>query len=180
MGADNVLNNIDMRALFSMTYGMYVICTEFSGKKNGQIANTVMQITGEPINISVCLNKANYTAELIQKSGVFTVSILGQEVPMTFIGLFGFKCGRDIDKFVGVNFQTAATGAPLVTDWAIAAMEARVKDTVELPTHVLFIGELVVARYLKEAAPLTYSDYHKIKKGKSPKTAPTFGFNELK
>lgn len=179
MDMDNISNNIDMRALFSMTYGMYVVCTEFHGKKNGQIANTVMQITGEPVNITVCLNKANYTAELIQKSGVFTVSVLGQDVPMTFIGQFGFKCGRDIDKFDGVNFQTATTGAPLVTDWSIAAMEAKVKETVDLPTHVLFIGELSGARYLKEAVPLTYSDYHRIKKGKSPKTAPTFGFNEL-
>lgn len=177
---DKVTNSIDMRALFRMTYGMYVVCTEFSGKKNGQVANTVMQITGEPVQIVICLNKANYTAELIQKSGVFSVSMLGQEVPMTFIGQFGFKCGRDIDKFVGVNFQTMATGVPLVTDWSIATLEARVKQAVELPTHMLFIGEVTCALCLREGEPLTYADYHRIKRGKSPNTAPTFGFNELK
>lgn len=149
--------NIDKQALFDVTYGVYIVSTMAAGKRNGQIANTVMQITGEPgIRVTACLNKANYTAELIGRSGVFSVSVLEQDVPMTFIGLFGFKCGRDVDKF------------------------EKVKESIEMPSHILFIGEVVGAQQIKGGTPLTYADYHLIKKGKSPKTAPTFGFNELR
>lgn len=173
--------NIDQQALFDMTYGMYIVSTVFAGKRNGQIANTVMQITGEPgICVTACLNKANYTAELVGKSGIFSVSVLEQDVPMTFIGLFGFKCGRDIDKFEKVNCLTGATGVPMVTDWSLSVIEAKVKETIEMPTHMLFIGEVIGAKHIKDGTPLTYADYHLIKKGKSPKTAPTFAFNELK
>lgn len=173
--------DIDRQALFSMTYGMYIVSTVFEGKRNGQIANTVMQITGEPgVCIATCLNKLNYTAELIGKSGIYSVSVLEQDVPMTFIGRFGFKCGRDLDKFEGINSLTGVSGTPMVTDWSLSVIEAKVQKTVEMPTHILFIGEVVGARHIKEGTPLTYADYHLIKKGKSPKTAPTFGFNELK
>lgn len=172
--------NIDMKALFSLTYGMYIVSTACDGKLNGQIANTVMQITSEPLCIAACLNKANLTTELIRKSGVFSVSVLEQDVPMTFIGQFGFKSGRDIDKFANVKYELGPTGAPVVEDWGIAAFDAAVRETLELPSHVLFIGEVQGARMFKEAAPLTYADYHLIKKGKSPKTAPTFGFNSIK
>ncbi|MDO5116482.1 MAG: flavin reductase family protein [Synergistaceae bacterium] len=171
---------IDMKALFSLTYGMYIVSTVCDGRLNGQIANTVMQITSEPLCVATCLNKANLTTELIKKSGCFSVSILEQDVPMTFIGQFGFKSGRDIDKFSNVKFEPASTGAPLIEDWSIAAFDARVCDVVDMPSHVLFIGEVQCAKFFKEALPLTYSDYHSIKKGKSPKTAPTFGFNTLK
>ena len=145
-------NQLDMKALFSITYGMYIVSTEAEGKLNGQIANAVMQITGDPVCVTTCLNKANLTTEMIQKSGFFAVSILELDVPMTFLGQFGFKSGRDIDKF----------------------------ENVKLDTHVLFVGNVVASKFIKEATPLTYADYHQIKKGKSPKTAPTFGFNTIK
>lgn len=177
---DNKIDDIEIKALFSMTYGMYIVSTEFEGKKNGQIANTVMQITSDPISIATCLNKVNYTEELIHKSGVLTFSVLEQAVPMTFIGQFGFKCGRDLDKFQGVNYITGTTGAPMITDWSLSVIEARVEKTVDMPTHTLFICRVVGAKWLKEGMPLTYADYHLVKKGKSPKSAPTFGFNELK
>lgn len=173
-------NKIEIKALFSMTYGMYIVSTVADGRLNGQIANTAMQITSDPLCVVTCLNKANLTTELIGKSGVFSVSILEQEVPMTFIGQFGFKSGRDIDKFAGVNYFTDVTGAPMIKDWSVAAYEAKVVQSVEFPTHMLFVGEVVSAKYLKDAPLLTYADYHSIKKGKSPKTAPTFGFNAIK
>lgn len=173
--------NIDQQALFDMTYGVYIVSTMFGTKRNGQIANTVMQITGEPdIRVTACLNKANYTTELVGKSGAFSVSVLEQDVPMTFIGLFGFKCGRDVDKFEKVNYLTGATGVPIVTDWSLSVIEAKVRETIEMPTHMFFIGEVIGAKHIKDGTSLTYADYHLIKKGKSPKTAPTFGFNELR
>ena len=174
------MGNIDMKALFSLTYGMYIVSTDLEGRLNGQIANTVMQITSEPVCVATCLNKANLTTDMVAKSGRFSVAILEQDVPMTFIGQFGFKSGRDIDKFAGVNYDAGETGAPLIKDWTVAAFEAKIHDMMEMPTHMIFVGEVVAAKYFKDAPLLTYADYHTIKKGKSPKTAPTFGFNAIK
>ncbi|MEG1799669.1 MAG: flavin reductase family protein [Synergistaceae bacterium] len=173
-------SKINMKALFSMTYGMYVVSTVLDGKLNGQIANAAMQITGEPPCVAVCLNKQNLTTEMLVKSGVFGVSVLELDVPMTFLGQYGFKCGRDIDKYSNVNYYLGETGVPIVTDWTISTFEAKVVHTLDLPTHVLFIGEVTASKFIKEATPLTYADYHTVKKGKSPKTAPTFGFNAMK
>ena len=175
-----LLEGIDMKALFSMTYGMYIVSTVWDGKLNGQIANAAMQITAEPKCVTTCINKANLTTDMVKESGVFSISVLEFDVPMTFLGQFGFKSGRDINKFENVNYLTGMTGAPMVTDWSIAVFEARVCHSLELPTHMLFVGEVVSAKFLKEAKPLTYADYHSVKKGKSPKTAPTFGFNAVK
>ena len=174
------MGNIDMKALFSLTYGMYIVSTDLEGRLNGQIANTVMQITSEPVCVATCLNKANLTTDMVAKSGRFSVAILEQDVPMTVIGQFGFKSGRDIDKFENVKYSLAGAGTPLIEEWSVAAFDAKVVRTIEMPSHMLFIGEVEESVYFKEAPLLTYSDYHKIKKGKSPKTAPTFGFNTLK
>ena len=172
-------SNIDMKALFRMTYGMYVVSTVLEGKLNGQIANAAMQITGEPPCVAVCLNKQNLTTEMLLKSGVFGVSILELDVPMTFLGHYGFKCGRNIDKYCNVNYYLGKTGVPIVTDWTISTFEAKVVHILDLPTHVLFVGEVTASTFIKDAVPLTYADYHTVKKGKSPKTAPTFGFNVM-
>lgn len=172
--------NLDMKAMFSLTYGMYIVSTEFDGKLNGQVANTCMQITSEPLCVAICINKANLTTELVSSRGAFSVSVLEREVPMTFIGQFGFKSGRDIDKFSGVKYRMSENGLPLIEDWCAAAFDARVVNTVEMPSHVLFTGEVREAHFFRDVPLLTYSDYHSIKKGKSPKTAPTFGFNALK
>ena len=108
------MGSIDMKALFSLTYGMYIVSTDLDGRLNGQIANTVMQVTAEPICVATCLNKANLTTEMIEKSGRFSVAILEQDTPMTFIGQFGFKSGRDIDKFANVKYSLAGEGTPLI------------------------------------------------------------------
>jgi ferric-chelate reductase [NAD(P)H] len=173
-------NKIEMKAMFNLSYGLYIVSTVADEKLNGQVANAVMQVTGDPLCVTVCLNKANLTTDMIKKSGVLGVSVFEQDVPMTFIGQFGFKSGRDIDKFDGVNFIKGDTGAPMVTDWSLAVFEAKVKESIDIYTHTLFVGEVVSAKFLKTGTPLTYADYHLIKKGKSPKTAPTFGFNTLK
>ena len=101
---------IDVKALFNLTYGMYIVSTEWEGRKNGQIANSVMQVTASPNTVAVCLNKDNLTWELLEKSGKFSVTVLEEEVPMTFIGTFGFKSGRDIDKFASCGWMAAPGG----------------------------------------------------------------------
>ena len=85
------MQGVDMKALFNLNYGMNVIGSRIGEKLNGQIANAVMQITANPMTIAVCLNKQNYTSKCLNDSGSFSVSVLEDDVPMTFIGQFGFK-----------------------------------------------------------------------------------------
>lgn len=171
---------LDVKALFQLSYGLYIVGSKSHGVYNGQIANAVMQITADPLCITTCLHKENLTTAFIQESGIFSVSVLEQAVPMTFIGQFGFKCGRDIDKYCNVTHHDGPTGAPYVQDWTLAALDARVISTVEVHTHLLFVGEVVGAESFREGTPLTYADYHRLKKGKSHKNSPTSIFNNVK
>jgi ferric-chelate reductase [NAD(P)H] len=163
-----------------MSYGVYIVSSRLGDKLNGQVANAVMQVTGEPATVAVCLNKANYTEKCVSETGLFSISVLDDEAPMTFIGNFGFKSGRDIDKFANADYEIGTLGIPIVKEWCLSVLEAKVIEKVDVRTHTLFVGELASSRVLKEGTPLTYANYHLVKKGKSPKTAPTFVFNELK
>jgi ferric-chelate reductase [NAD(P)H] len=169
-----------MKALFNLSYGLYIVSSRLDDKLNGQIANAVMQTTAEPATVVVCLNKQNLTEKCAAETGLLSVSVLEEDVPMTFIGTFGFKSGRDIDKFAGVEHEFGELNVPIVKEWCVSALEVRVTDRMDLKTHTLFAGEVVSAKVFKDATPLTYANYHLIKKGKSPKTAPTFAFNALK
>jgi len=166
-------------AFYKLSYGLYVITSGEGGKFNGQIANTVFQVTSEPPTVAVSINKANYTHEFIRSSRRFAVSILEEATPMTMIGRFGFKCGRDIDKFDGMRVRTGKTGVPIVTDHTVAFMEAEVIGEMDCGTHTLFLGKVVECDILDAAAePMTYAYYHEIKGGKSPKNAPTYQMKE--
>jgi ferric-chelate reductase [NAD(P)H] len=99
---------------------MYIIGAHKNGKLNGQIANTVFQVSGEPPTVAVSIHKQNLTHEFIAASRAFSVSILSEQAPMKFIGQFGFKSGRDTNKFQGVNYRIGETGAPIVLDHALS------------------------------------------------------------
>jgi len=162
------------KALYKISYGMYVICSRNSEKTNGQIANALFQITAEPAMIAIGINKKNLTHEYIEKSNFFTVSILSESTPMSFIGNFGFRSGRDINKFKDVEYKLGKTKSPIVLDNALACIEAKVIDKIDVGTHTIFIGEVEDAEILSEDKPMTYEYYHKVKGGVSPKTAPTY------
>ena len=165
---------MNLKALYKLGYGLYVICSRKGDKLNGQIANTVFQVTSEPPVIAVTINKNNLTHEFITQSKVFTASILSQDTPLSFIGHFGFKSGRDIDKFEGINYKIGDTQAPVVTDNTLAYLEAKVVNQVDVGSHTIFIGELVGAEVIKEGEPMTYAYYHQVKRGTTPKTAPVY------
>ncbi|MBA3066482.1 flavin reductase [bacterium] len=165
---------MDKKAFFKISYGMYVVSSGGADKYNGQIANTAFQVTAEPPQFAVCINKQNLTHEFIQKSGVFTVSILEQDTPVKFIGHFGFKSGRELDKFADIEYKIGITGAPVVTQNCLAYLECKIKGSADAGTHTVFIGEIVDAQTVKEGEPMTYAYYHQVKNGKSPSTAPTF------
>ena len=165
---------MNTKALYNLSYGLYVVASQKQGKLNAQIANTVIQVTSEPPAIAVCINKQNLTHEFITQSKVFTASILSQDTPLSFIGHFGFKSGRELDKLKDVNYRLGETKAPIVLDHSLAYLEARVTNQVDVGTHTIFIGELVGADVLKEGEPMTYAYYHQVKRGTTPKTAPSY------
>jgi flavin reductase (DIM6/NTAB) family NADH-FMN oxidoreductase RutF/rubredoxin len=162
-------------AFFKLSYGLYIITAGREGKFNGQIANTVFQVTSEPSTVAVSINKQNYTHECITASRRFAVSILEEATPMTMIGQFGFKCGRDINKFDGIAVRTGQTGVPIVTEHACAFIEAEVVNELDCGTHTIFLGRVVECDVLEGSGePMTYAYYHQVKGGKAPKTAPTY------
>jgi len=165
---------MNLKALYLISYGLYVIGSRKGDRLNGQTANTVIQVSSQPPTISVCINKENLTHEFIKDSGVFTVSVLSQDTPLSLIGRFGFKSGRDIDKFDGVNYRVGETQAPIVLDHTLAYMEAKVTQEIDAGTHTIFIGELAGADVMKEGEPMTYAYYHQVKRGTTPKTAPSY------
>lgn len=167
------------KTLWKISYGLYIVSSKKDDKFNGQIANTVFQVTTEPKQIAVCLNKQNLTHEFIQESRVFAVSILSVEAPMKFIGNFGFKSGRELDKFKGVNYKIGITGVPIVLENTIGYLEAKVIGNLDLGTHTIFIGSVIDAEIIKDEEPMTYEYYHKVKGGISPKTAPTYLKEEI-
>jgi len=171
---------MDIKTLFKITYGMYVVSSKKGDKYNGQIANTVMQVTSEPPKVLICINKENLTHHYIQESKVFTVSILEQNTPMKFIGHFGFKSGREFDKFKDMDYKIGTTGAPFVTRNTLGYLECEVLSSMDAGTHTAFVGKIIDAQVLKQGEPLTYAYYHQIKKGKSPKNAPTYIKDEKK
>jgi flavin reductase (DIM6/NTAB) family NADH-FMN oxidoreductase RutF len=165
---------MNLNALYKLGYGMYVIGSHKDGKLNAQIANTVFQITSEPPTVAVSINKNNLTHEYIKASRVFTASVLCQATPLPYIGGFGFKSGRDTDKLANVNYKIGETGAPVVLDHATAYLEAKVTQDVDVGTHTIFIGKIVAAEVLTNDVCMTYEYYHQVKRGTTPKTAPSY------
>lgn len=169
-----MVSALNREVFTQLSYGLYIVTSHLDDKLNGQIVNTVLQVTSEPPRVAVIINKDNLTHEYISKSRVFGASVLDTSTPMTFIGLFGFKSGRDVDKLSQVEFIAGGTGAPLVRDHCLSVLEARVIDQVDVGTHTLFVGDVVRADLIRSGEPLTYAYYHSHLKGRSPKTAPTF------
>ena len=165
---------MDVKALWLCSYGLYVVSSRKGEKLNGQIVNTVFQVTADPPTIVVSINRSNLTHEFISASKVFSASIISTETPMTFIGKWGFKSGRDTDKFQGTEYKTGQTGAPIVLDHSLAFIEAEVVSSLDVGTHTIFVGKVVDCGVLKEGEPMTYAYYHQVKKGKTPPKAATY------
>ncbi|HHW41376.1 MAG TPA: High molecular weight rubredoxin [Syntrophomonadaceae bacterium] len=164
---------MDPRALFTLSYGLYVVTSRKGERINGQTANTVFQISSEPPTVAVSINKNNLTNEFIREGGFFAVSVLAQDAPLSLIGQFGFKSGREVDKFAGIPYRTTGNGLPYLTDHVLAYLEARVIREVDAGTHTIFIGELTGAEVLREGNPMTYAYYHQMKRGSTLPAVPT-------
>jgi len=166
---------LDLESLFNLSYVMSIVGSRKGGKFNGCIVNTVFQVTPEPPMVAVSINKESLTHEYIAQSKVFAVSVLAEGTPLEFIGSFGFRTGRDIDKFQDVNYKTGMTGTPIVLDNAVAFIEAEVTNAIDVETHTLFIGKITACETIDDSKiPVTYAYYRDVKGGRTPRTAATY------
>lgn len=157
----------------SMSYGVYIVSTMDDGRATGCTANSAMQITSSPATIAISINHDNYTNECIKKFGLFPISILAEDSDASLIGQFGFKSGRDNNKFMGVDFDIVEK-TPVVKD-TCGYVVCKVIDMMETSTHTVFLGEVIAADVFEGKGPaMTYAYYHNVIKGKSPKNAPTY------
>lgn len=172
-------DKIDLQALWDISYGLYIITAADGKKLNGQIANTVIQVTLFPPQVAVSIHKDNLTHQYIQKSKMFGVSVLEQDTSMKFIGTWGFKSGREINKFENIEYVLTDQNVPLVKDYALSLLETKLVKEVDVGTHSVFIGEIISSRIIKKGDALTYDYYQKVHKGKASKNAPTFKGNQV-
>jgi flavin reductase (DIM6/NTAB) family NADH-FMN oxidoreductase RutF/rubredoxin len=163
---------LDAKIFHKVSYGLYVIGSTKDGAFNGQIANTFFQISADPATVAIGINKKNLTNEFIKSSNVFCVSILPKSVPLNFIGHFGFKSGRDINKYQSVPYKKGVTGAPVILENTIGYLEAEVIGSQDVETHTVFIGKVVEAEVFSQEEPMTYAYYHQVKKGLAPPAVP--------
>ena len=148
------------KAIYKLTYGLFVLTGFVNGKHNGCIINTAAQVTSSPNRISIAVNKANLTHDIIKETGIFNVSVISEEAQFRLFERFGFQTGRDVDKFEGmVGFEKAANGVNYVTQGTNAYISAKVESTVDLGTHTLFIAEVTDMEVLSDAPSVTYSYY---------------------
>jgi flavin reductase (DIM6/NTAB) family NADH-FMN oxidoreductase RutF/rubredoxin len=166
---------INFEALFKVSYGLYIVSSGDKNYGNGFISNTVFQVTAEPPRFAICCNKLNYTSEIINKSGYFSVSILHKDASAEIFGRFGYKSGKDFNKLEGMLVKYGESGVPIVQNDSIAFLECKVVQTIDVGTHFMYIGELLQSEILDNSKdPITYLYYRQVKKGVAPKNAPTY------
>lgn len=151
------------KALWNLSYGLYVITTWKEGKPTGCTANSVLQITNENPTVVVSLNHNNYTNECIKETNKFAISVLTEKVDPSLIGNFGFQSGRNVDKFASIPYKVK-DNLPVIDD-SCAYLVCDVINTMETETHTIFLGRIVGADVTGNETPLTYANYHKLIKG---------------
>lgn len=155
-------NRINPSALFKIGYGLYVVTARDGEKDNGQIVNTVTQVSDKPNRIAVNINKVNYTCEMINKTGRLNVCVLSEEAPFKVFEHFGFQSGRDVDKFADFKYvERASNGVLFLDKYANAYISGKVVDKVDLGTHTMFICEVTECVVLSDRETMTYTYYQK-------------------
>ncbi len=154
---------MNTKAMNKIGYGLYVLSTRENGKDNACIVNTVMQVTTSPNRITVAVNKENYTAGMISRTGVFNVSMLTDTVPFSVFQTFGFQSGKTADKFAAYEGETARAenGLLYLKDNVNAFISAKVISETDLGTHILFLADVTDCEVLGDGESLTYAEYHR-------------------
>ena len=150
---------MDPRAMYSISYGLYILTAREGEKDNGCVINTLQQAASSPNTISVSVNKQNYTHDMILRTGKFNVSILDKTVPFEVFQHFGFQSGRDTEKFVG-EVARGENGICYIPTYTNAYLGGEVFETVDLGSHTLFLARVTEGEVLSGNPSVTYADYH--------------------
>lgn len=150
---------MDSKALYKLSYGLFLIGVKADGKENGCIVNTVIQVASNPTRVSLACINGNLTPEMIKKAGCFTVSILDKDANFPLFQNFGMQHGTEADKFAGYEVFHDANGMPFVRENCTALLSCRVVETHDLGSHTLFIAEVEDAETVSGKEPVLYNDY---------------------
>lgn len=151
---------MDKKAMYKLSYGLFVLTARESEKDNGCIINTAIQAASEPNQLSICVNKANYTHDMIERTGKFTVSVLSQNAQFELFKHFGFQSGRNTNKFESFRKCTRGeNGIYYITEGTNAYISVTVNKTENLGSHTMFIGEITDMKVLSDFASVTYEYY---------------------
>lgn len=165
---------MDKKAMYRLSYGLFVVTAKEGEKDNGCITNTVMQVTSTPNRISLAVNKENYTHDMILNTGKFNVSVISEEASFDLFRHFGFQSGRDMDKFAEFqNVIRAENGLYCVTEGTNAWIAAKVVQSIDLGSHTLFIAEVEDGDVLSDTPSATYEYYQEHIKPKPEKKKQT-------
>lgn len=163
---------MDTSVMFKIGYGLYVLTAKDDAKDNGCIINTVMQVTSNPLQVAIAVNKKNYTNEMIQKTRKFNLSILSEKADFEIYKHFGYQSGREVDKFASfTEAKRSPNGVLYITKGTNAYISAYVQQEVDLGTHSLFIAQLVTAESLSDDKSATYDYYQNFVKQKQENVA---------
>ncbi len=152
-------NKNDMKALFKIGYGLYVITSNDGKRDNGMIGNTVTQLTDNPNRVAVAINKKNYSYHVVKQTGVLNVNCLSKDAPFSVFERFGFQSGRNVDKFDGFEMLRSDNGLAFLPRYINAFMSLKVEQYVDFESHGLFICSITEARVLSDVETMTYNYY---------------------
>lgn len=152
---------MDKKAMNKLSYGLFVLTTKLGGKDNGCITNTAIQVTTDPNRIAFAVNKANLTHDMLLESKIFNISIISEKADFSLFKHFGFRSGRDVDKFDGfTDCAVSSNGIRYITSGINSYISGTVFDTVDLGTHTLFICDVTDAEIISDDKSATYEYYH--------------------
>ena len=158
--SDDKANKSDLTALFNIGYGLYVVTSNDGKKDNGLIVNTVTQVTNTPNRIAVTINKENYSHHVIRQTGKMNINCLTVDAPFKVFEVFGFRSGRNVDKFEGCEVLRSDNGLVFLPRYINSFMSLKVEQYVDLDTHGMFICSVSEARVISDRETMTYSYYH--------------------
>lgn len=165
---------MDKRAMYQLSYGLFVLTSALEGRDGGCIINTGIQVTSEPNRISIAVNKSNFTRELVEKSGKFNLSVLSEAASFDTFRHFGFQSGREVDKFASyAECKRSANGLYYITAGTNAYLSAAVEKTIDLGSHMLFIAGVEDMEMLSGEPSATYAYYQSHIKPKPAQQKPT-------
>ena len=165
---------IDTKAFRNLSYGLYIISSKKDGRPVGCVVNTFAQVTSTPAQVSVAVNKENFTSQGIQQTGAYEVAVMNESASMELIGKFGFHSSAEVDKFADFETAVSEQGLTYVTQSSCAHFSVKVTQEIDLGSHILFIGECVAAEPVAGDAPMAYAYYHQVKGGKTPPKASSY------